>query len=82
MNSSIKSNKSLRRNKEGYSRFLKKSDFSDCKFYPLSKEENLLIVKENKRIFKRKTRNKNLFGVFIVLLYLSIIIYGLKVFFI
>jgi len=80
MISSLKSNKSLRRNKEGYSRFYKKSTFKVSTVTPLSREENLKIIEENKKILKQDSRSKLIFGLFIILLYISIIIYGALIF--
>ena len=80
MISSLKSNKSLRRNKESYSRFSKKSEFNVSKFNPLSKEENFAIVNENKQKLKRNTRTKYIYGIFMTLLYLSILAYALIIF--
>ena len=80
MISSLKSNKSLRRNKEGYSRFYQKSVFTDYISSPLTKEENLQIVEENKRKLKRSSRYQFIFGLFMVLLYGSIITIGILIF--
>ena len=80
MIASLKSNKSLRRNRERYSRFAKKSIFTDSKFEPLTKEENLLIVEKNKRSLKVKTRIKRLYGLFLIGIYGSLIIYVISVF--
>jgi len=75
MNTSIKYNASLRRARKGNHTFNKKSEFTSEAISPLSREENLRIIQENKKILARKTKDKRLFGIFMVLLYGSIIAY-------
>lgn len=79
MISSLKSNNRLRRNKEGYSKFYKKK-FSETNIQALTKEENRIIVEENKRKLEVKNKNKRKFSLLMIVFYGSIIIYGLYVF--
>ncbi len=80
MISSLESNNRLRRNKESYSRFSKKTHFADSNLHPLSQEENLIIIKERKRSLKKKERNKYLFALFMLTFYGTIIVYVLRMF--
>ncbi len=78
MNSSIKSNNSLRRSRRVKNKFSKRTEFSDLNYQSLSEEENRRIVKENKQLLAQKIRNKRLVGVFVILFYGSIFLYILS----
>jgi len=69
MISSVKYNMSLRRTKRVHNKFSKKTNFKGHQSIPLSKEENLLIIEENKMRLASDTRNKHLLALFVVLLY-------------
>ena len=69
MISSLKSNNRLRRKKKLGGIFYKKSSFSFDDLKPLSKEENLLIVEENARLFKQQLKRKRIFALILISFY-------------
>ena len=75
MITSIRYNASLRRSKRVKNKFSKKSDFSADGTSPLTREENLRIIEENKKILANNTRSNRLLGIIMILLYGSIIAY-------
>lgn len=81
MISSLKTNKSLRRNKETYSRFYKKFDFTKHGSIRMSKGENHLTIQENRRIEDQEIRRNRIFSYVMTAFYFLLIIITIGIIF-
>ena len=80
MNSSLKSNNKLIRRNRLFTKFSMNRDLDYTNTKTISREENLLIIKENKRRIEKNTRIKRFIGVFFILAFVSLIVYGLGIY--
>lgn len=74
MISSLKVNNSLRRKHKSASIFSKKPTVTETEYNPISKEENLAIIQENKEKLRTATIYRNIYGVIMLLIIAPLVI--------
>jgi len=80
MISSLKSNNSLRKKKRAFNKFSNSSNLNYNNVRTLSKTENLLIIKENKKKLEKRTRDQRIIGLLVTLICVFITYYVVIIF--